>query len=252
MEEWLEVGGEKLGKKNKRKKKDKVIKSRIVKEECGKVLRKLEVLKGIEWGLGWLLGGIEKMKNGGKLGRKYIIGLVDLREEELWENWDIVKRKSSVEIEEELKVRVLSIEKILKEVIGNENIWIEKDGEEKRIENFMEGRSGKERRGEGVKMRSENKVEEVNKIENIEKLVREENLKEKEVKIVKLKEVVGMKDNVVELEEGKRMIKVEEKIKRIEGENKVERKMKKKIEKELKVIDIEKKIEIVENKRIVR
>lgn len=132
-----------------------------------------------------------------------------------------------------------------------EHIRIEPDGTAQGFAHLRAGGGGQQRRGEGVELRRSHPVAEIDAIDDVAPLVRTAHLEPASGALVKLDEIVGLQDHVVEFEEGQRLFALEPHLHAVERQHAVHREVAADVAQEFEIVDAEQPVGIVDHQRVL-
>ena len=177
------------------------------------------------------------MDQGGRLGREHFLRLVDVLTLERRKPRNLVERHHREQLEETRDVAVLGVAPVLPVVVGADQVGVEPNGAGSGLAHLGARRRRDEWRSQREELRVLGAAAEIDAVDDVAPLVRAAHLQHAAVAPVKLDEVVGLQDHVVEFEERQFLLAFQPHLDRVEREHAVDREVTADVAQEVDVVE---------------
>ena len=165
------------------------------------------------------------MQEDGRLGRQDLFRLVQLLALQLSETSDLVERKFGEQLEQAADVAIFAVAPELPVIVGAHRVRVEPDRAGLGLAHLAARGGRQQRRGQREQLSIEQPAAEVDAVDDVAPLVRSAHLQNAAVAFVKLHEIVGLQDHVVEFEKRQRLLALQAQLHRVERQHLVDGEM---------------------------
>mmetsp|Transcript_18251 Transcript_18251/g.28865 ORF Transcript_18251/g.28865 Transcript_18251/m.28865 type:complete len:278 (+) Transcript_18251:94-927(+) len=176
------------------------------------------------------------MQQGGDFGGQPRLGFVDLRALQSTQPIALVQWHFGIKLEEPTHIRIGRVAPELPEFIGRQHLGVQPDRTSLRLAHFFAVRRGQQRRGEAVDLPLDHPARQVDAVDDIAPLIRTTHLQDTVIAAVKLHEIIGLQDHIVEFEKAKRLFAVQPGFDAFKAEHPVDREMPPNVAQEIEVV----------------
>ena len=153
------------------------------------------------------------------------LGFVDLGSFKGAEPVDLVHRKFGEKRQESCHIGVFGIAPELPEIKRGKPVLVQPDGTVGRLAHLRAGRCGDQRRGDAEDFLTVHTACQVDAADDVAPLVGSAHLQQAAIAAAQFQEVIGLKDRIVEFEEGERLLALEPQPDRVHAHHPVDREM---------------------------